>query len=52
MKGKGGPQNPENKYRGVRQRTWGNWVGDIRKPKGSKLWLGTFLTAQETALGL
>ncbi|MED6156076.1 Dehydration-responsive element-binding protein [Stylosanthes scabra] len=26
MKGKGGPQNSQCNYRGVRQRTWGKWV--------------------------
>ncbi|KVH99321.1 ethylene-responsive transcription factor 2-like [Cynara cardunculus var. scolymus] len=51
MKGKGGPLNAACTFKGVRQRTWGRWVSEIREPKhGERLWLGTFNTAREAAL--
>ncbi|XP_019152757.1 PREDICTED: dehydration-responsive element-binding protein 2B-like [Ipomoea nil] len=51
MRGKGGPENASCTYKGVRQRTWGKWVCEIREPnRGSRIWLGTYENSYDAAV--
>ncbi|CAI0541522.1 unnamed protein product [Linum tenue] len=44
------PATAKKLYRGMRQRQWGKWVGEIRLPQNRmRVWLGTYETHEAAA---